>query len=120
MIKLTQGDILKADAEALVNTVNCVGIMGRGIALQFKKAFANNFQAYAAACKAGQVQPGTMFVYNLNRLYNPRFIINFPTKRHWRNKSRIEDIQAGLTDLIQDEALLAATVGFTSLEELLG
>ena len=101
MIKLTQGDILKADAEALVNTVNCVGIMGRGIALQFKKAFANNFQAYAAACKAGQVQPGTMFVYNLNRLYNPRFIINFPTKRHWRNKSRIEDIQAGLTDLIQ-------------------
>lgn len=101
MLKLTQGDILTADAEALVNTVNCVGIMGRGIALQFKKAFDNNFKAYAAACKAGQVQPGTMFVYDLNRLYNPRFIINFPTKRHWRNKSRIEDIQTGLSDLIR-------------------
>lgn len=101
MIELTQGDILNADTEALVNTVNCVGIMGRGIALQFKKAFPENFQAYEAACKVGQVQPGKMFVYDLNRLYNPRFIINFPTKRHWRNNSRMEDIQAGLTDLIQ-------------------
>jgi O-acetyl-ADP-ribose deacetylase (regulator of RNase III) len=100
MIKLTQGDILKADAEALVNTVNCVGIMGRGVALQFKKAFPENFKAYEAACKADQVQPGKMFIHDLNRLYNPRFIINFPTKRHWRSNSRIEDIQAGLTDLI--------------------
>lgn len=100
MIKLTQGDILKADAEALVNTVNCVGIMGRGVALQFKKAFPANFKAYEVACKAHQVQPGKMFVYNLDRLYNPRFIINFPTKRHWKSNSRIEDIQAGLTDLI--------------------
>lgn len=100
MIKLTQGDILKTDAEALVNTVNCVGVMGRGIALQFKKAFPDNFKAYATACKAHQVQPGKMFVHNLNRLYNPRFIINFPTKRHWKNQSRIEDIQAGLSDLI--------------------
>jgi O-acetyl-ADP-ribose deacetylase (regulator of RNase III) len=100
MITLTQGDILKADAEVLVNTVNCVGIMGRGVALQFKKAFPENFKAYEVACKANQVQPGKMFVYDLNRLYNPRFIINFPTKRHWKNKSRIEDIQAGLTDLI--------------------
>lgn len=100
MIKLTQGDILKADAEALVNTVNCVGIMGRGVALQFKKAFPANFKAYEVACKAHQVQPGKMFVYHLDRLYNPRFIINFPTKRHWKSNSRIEDIQAGLTDLI--------------------
>jgi O-acetyl-ADP-ribose deacetylase (regulator of RNase III) len=100
MIKLTQGDILKADAEALVNTVNCVGIMGRGVALQFRKAFSENFKAYEVACKANQVQPGKMFVYDLNRLYNPRFIINFPTKRHWKSNSRIEDIQAGLTDLI--------------------
>lgn len=101
MIQRTQGDILKADAEALVNTVNCVGVMGRGIALQFRKAFPENFKAYAAACKAEQVQPGTMFVHDLNRLVNPRFIINFPTKRHWRNKSRIEDIQAGLEDLVK-------------------
>ncbi len=100
MIELTQGDILKADAEALVNTVNCVGIMGRGIALQFRKAFPENFKAYEAACKAHQVQPGKMFIYDLNRLYNPRFIINFPTKRHWKGKSRIEDIKSGLADLI--------------------
>ncbi len=100
MIKLTQGDILKADAEALVNTVNCVGIMGRGVALQFKKAFPENFKAYEVACKVNQVQPGKMFVYDLNCLYSPRFIINFPTKRHWKSKSRIEDIQSGLTDLI--------------------
>ncbi len=100
MIKLTQGDILTADAEALVNTVNCVGIMGRGIALQFKKAFPDNFKAYEVACKAGQVRPGKMFVHDLNRLYNPRFIINFPTKRHWKSNSRLEDIQTGLTDLV--------------------
>ncbi|MDF5715003.1 MAG: macro domain-containing protein [Rhizonema sp. NSF051] len=100
MIELTQGDILKADAEALVNTVNCVGIMGRGIALQFRKAFPGNFKAYEAACKSHQVQPGKMFIYDLNRLYNPRFIINFPTKRHWKHKSSIDDIKSGLLDLI--------------------
>jgi O-acetyl-ADP-ribose deacetylase (regulator of RNase III) len=100
MIKLTQGDILKADTEALVNTVNCVGIMGRGVALQFKKAFPENFKAYEAACKAKQVQLGKVFVFDLNRLYNPRLILNFPTKQHWKSKSHIESIQAGLTDLI--------------------
>ncbi|MGQ4647735.1 type II toxin-antitoxin system antitoxin DNA ADP-ribosyl glycohydrolase DarG [Lyngbya aestuarii] len=100
MIELTQGDILKADTEALVNTVNCVGIMGRGIALQFRKAFPENFKAYEAACKAHQVQPGKMFIHDLNRLYNPHFIINFPTKRHWKGKSRIEDIKSGLADLV--------------------
>ncbi len=100
MIELTQGDILKAEAEALVNTVNCVGIMGRGIALQFRKAFPENFKAYEAACKVEQVQAGKMFVYDLNRLYAPRFIINFPTKRHWKGKSRIEDIKLGLADLL--------------------
>jgi O-acetyl-ADP-ribose deacetylase (regulator of RNase III) len=100
MIELTQGDILKADAEALVNTVNCVGVMGRGIALQFRKAFPENFKAYEAACKAQYVQPGKMFIHDLNHLYNPRFIVNFPTKRHWKGKSRIEDIQSGLVDLI--------------------
>jgi O-acetyl-ADP-ribose deacetylase (regulator of RNase III) len=101
MIELFQGDILKADVEALVNTVNCVGVMGRGIALQFRKAFPSNFKAYEAACKANQVKPGKMFIYDLNRLYNPHFIINFPTKRHWKGKSHIEDIRLGLTDLIE-------------------
>jgi O-acetyl-ADP-ribose deacetylase (regulator of RNase III) len=102
MIKLQQGDILHADAEAIVNTVNCVGIMGRGIALQFRKAFPENYKAYKAACNRGELQPGKMFVFDLNRFQHPRFIINFPTKRHWRGKSRIEDIKVGLKALIEE------------------
>lgn len=102
MINLTTGDILNADAEALVNTVNCVGIMGRGIALQFKNAYPENFKAYATACDAGDVQPGRMFVFSTGRLTNPRYIINFPTKRHWRGKSRIEDIESGLKALAHE------------------
>ena len=88
MIEYTHGDILKSDAEALVNTVNCVGVMGRGIALQFKHAYPENFNAYAAACRREEVQPGRMFVFETERLMSPRYIINFPTKRHWRGKSR--------------------------------
>ena len=101
-IELRTGDILKADAEAIVNTVNCVGIMGRGIALQFKKAFPANFRAYALACDEGEVQPGRMFVYDTGAFTNPRYIINFPTKRHWKGKSRIEDIDSGLIALAQE------------------
>ncbi|MGC8732427.1 MAG: type II toxin-antitoxin system antitoxin DNA ADP-ribosyl glycohydrolase DarG [Halothiobacillaceae bacterium] len=100
MIEFTSGDILKCEADALVNTVNCVGVMGRGIALQFKNAFPENFKAYEAACKREAVQPGRMFVFETGQLTPPRFIINFPTKRHWRGKSRIEDIDAGLVDLV--------------------
>lgn len=99
MIEYKTGDILAEDAEALVNTVNCVGIMGRGIALQFKNAFPENFEAYAEACKRDEVQPGRMFVFETAQLAPPRYIINFPTKRHWRGKSRMEDIDAGLHDL---------------------
>jgi O-acetyl-ADP-ribose deacetylase (regulator of RNase III) len=99
MIEYRKGDILTADAEALVNTVNCVGIMGRGIALQFKNAFPSNFKAYAAACRRNEVQPGRMFVVRTGALNNPKYIINFPTKRHWRGKSRLEDIEAGLKAL---------------------
>ena len=99
MIEYKVGDVLSEKAEALVNTVNCVGVMGRGVALQFKKAFPDNFKAYAKACQAGEVQPGRMFVFETKRLDNPRYIINFPTKRHWRGKSRIADIEAGLTAL---------------------
>ena len=102
MLKLTKGDILKADAEALVNTVNCVGVMGRGIALQFRKAFPENFKAYKAACDKKSLQPGHMLVYELNRFENPRYIINFPTKRHWKGKSIIEDIESGLKALVQE------------------
>jgi O-acetyl-ADP-ribose deacetylase (regulator of RNase III) len=102
MIEFTRGDILKADAEALVNTVNCVGIMGRGIALQFKNLFPDNFKAYEAACQREELHPGKMFVFETRTLTNPRFIINFPTKRHWRGKSRMEDIDSGLRALVEE------------------
>lgn len=102
MIEYVQGNIFAASVEALVNTVNCIGVMGRGIALQFKNAFPENFKAYAAACQRKDVQPGRMFVYETNRLTNPRYIINFPTKRHWQSKSRMEDIDSGLKALAQE------------------
>lgn len=102
MIEITRGDILRADAEAIVNTVNCVGVMGRGIALQFKKAWPENFKAYAAACKSKDLQPGKMFIFETGQLANPRFIVNFPTKRHWRGASQIEDIGSGLAALVED------------------
>ena len=100
MIEYTSGDILQCEADALVNTVNCVGVMGRGIALQFKNVYPENFQAYEAACKRDAVQPGRMFVFETGQLTLPRFIINFPTKHHWRGKSRIEDIDVGFVDLV--------------------
>jgi len=101
MIELTRrGNIFDAEAEALVNAVNCVGVMGHGIAMQFKRAYPENFKSYKKACDAGEVFPGKMFVHDLNTIYNPRYIINFPTKRHWRGKSRLEDIETGLYDLI--------------------
>ena len=101
MIEFTSGDILRSEAEALVNTVNCVGVMGRGIALQFKNAYPDNFKAYAAACRRGEVQPGRMFLFETGQLTLPHYIVNFPTKRHWRGKSRMEDIVAGLTALAE-------------------
>lgn len=101
MIDYRTGDILRDESEALVNTVNCVGIMGRGIALQFKAAYPENFREYAAACKRNEVQPGRMFIYETGKLTSPRFIINFPTKRHWRGKSRMQDIERGLMALTE-------------------
>ncbi|MCJ2186662.1 type II toxin-antitoxin system antitoxin DNA ADP-ribosyl glycohydrolase DarG [Novosphingobium beihaiensis] len=100
-IELRTGDILKADADAIVNTVNCVGVMGRGIALQFKNAYPANFKAYKAACDADLVQPGRMFVFETGK-FTPRYIINFPTKRHWKGKSRMEDIDSGLRALAHE------------------
>ena len=102
MIEFKTGDILTTDVEALVNTVNCVGIMGRGIALQFKNRFPDNFLAYQAACDRGEVQPGRMFVFETRTLTNPKYILNFPTKRHWRGKSRMEDIESGLASLVDE------------------
>jgi len=102
MIEYKQGDLLAEPAETLVNTVNCVGFMGRGIALQFKRAFPENFKAYAAACRRGEVEPGRMLVFETGELTPPRYIVNFPTKRHWRGKSRIEDIERGLAALVAE------------------
>lgn len=99
MITFTQGNLLEARAEALVNTVNTVGVMGKGIALMFKERFADNFRRYAAACKAKEVRTGRMFVTEVNELGGPRWIINFPTKQHWRGDSRMEWITEGLRDL---------------------
>ena len=101
MITYRTGDILQAGTEALVNTVNCVGVMGRGIALQFKNAFPRNFKAYELACGRDEVQPGRMFVVETGMM-SPRLIINFPTKRHWRGKSRMEDIDSGLVALVEE------------------
>jgi len=99
MIRFTQGNLLAADVEALVNTVNTVGIMGKGIALMFKDKLEPNFREYAAACKRGEVHTGRMFVTENPALMGPRWIINFPTKEHWRTRTRIEWIEDGLEDL---------------------
>ena len=99
MITFTQGNLLEADAEALVNTVNTVGVMGKGIALMFKDAFPENFKAYEAACKRNEIAPGTIFATERRGLTGPKWIINFATKRHWRHPSKIEWIENGLVQL---------------------
>jgi O-acetyl-ADP-ribose deacetylase (regulator of RNase III) len=102
MLELVTGNLLEADTEALFNAVNTEGVMGKGIALQFKKRYPDMFEAYHRACKESQVQPGRMHVYELAEMFNPRYIINFPTKRDWRSPSRIEDIKTGLTALSEE------------------
>lgn len=94
-----KGNLLTADVDALVNTVNLQGVMGKGLALQFKKAFPEAFRSYERACKACEVQIGKMHV--VKRLASPRFIINFPTKRHWRQPSKLSYIRDGLVDLVE-------------------
>ncbi|MGA3129033.1 MAG: macro domain-containing protein [Candidatus Korobacteraceae bacterium] len=99
MMKFLQGNLLDARVEALVNTVNTVGVMGKGIALMFKEAFPNNFRAYEYACKHNEVRIGRMFVTENAAFKGPHWIINFPTKEHWRPPSKIEWIVEGLQDL---------------------
>ena len=96
-----QGNLLTADADALVNTVNTVGVMGKGIALQFKRAHPDNYAAYRAAYERGELRIGRILVFDTGRLGSGRYILNFPTKRHWRSGSRLEDIRAGLDDLVR-------------------
>lgn len=100
MITFTQGNLLEADVEAVVNTVNTVGIMGKGIALMFKEMFPKNFEAYARACAADEVRIGKMFVTESAELFGPHWIINFPTKTHWRVKTKLEWVEQGLQDLV--------------------
>lgn len=96
MLEFTQGDMFEAPADIRVNTVNCVGVMGAGVALAFKQRYPDMFKDYQSACKDGQVRPGRMYVW---KSLEGDWIINFPTKRDWRDPSRYEDIEAGLDDL---------------------
>jgi O-acetyl-ADP-ribose deacetylase (regulator of RNase III) len=95
------GNLLLAQVDALVNTVNTVGVAGKGIALQFRQAFPDNYRMYERAAKRGEVEPGRMFVTPTGHIQPPHYIINFPTKRHWRGASRLQDIEAGLQDLVR-------------------
>ncbi|HEU5036074.1 MAG TPA: macro domain-containing protein [Nocardioides sp.] len=101
MIKKSSGNLLRAEAEALVNTVNTEGVMGKGIALQFKKAYPDMYDAYRRAAKAGEIQLGRVQVWHTEQMTGPKYIINFPTKGHWKSRSRLRDIEEGLTDLIK-------------------
>lgn len=100
LITYGEGNLLQADTDALVNTVNCVGVMGKGIALQFKRRYPDMFAAYQKACKNGEITIGKMFVFETGQLDGPKCVINFPTKKHWRSPSQLSYIDAGLTDLI--------------------
>src|SRR5271167_400618 len=99
MMKFIQGNLLDADVDALVNTVNTVGVMGKGVALMFKEAFPENFAIYEEACKRKEVRLGHVLAVRRDDLYGPKWIINFPTKGHWRYPSKIEWIEDGLKDL---------------------
>ena len=100
-IRYVTGDLLAEECEAFVNSVNCVGVMGRGVALAFKRRFPANFKAYKQACDWGEIEPGRMFVFRTDELL-PRYIINFPTKRHWHGRSRLDDIKIGLPALVTE------------------
>lgn len=99
MITFRRGNLLEAPVDALVNTVNTVGVMGKGIALMFKEAFPENFRAYETACARNEIRIGQMFVTGNTALQGPRWLINFPTKQHWRHPSKLEWIVDGLKDL---------------------
>ena len=123
-MKGVEGDLLGSNMMALVNPVNTVGVMGKGLALQFKNAYPNNFKAYLKACKQDQVRVGKMFIFDCGLQHSPRYIINFPTKQHWRHPSKLEYIGTGLEDLIlqiqtleiQSIAIPALGVGLGGLD----
>src|SRR5260370_282218 len=100
-VRIKSGDLLKEESDAIVNTVNCVGVMGKGVALQFKQRWPENFKDYETACKREEIRPGKMFIHDLGKWSKPRFIINFPTKVHWRRDSKLEYVEDGLRDLVK-------------------
>src|SRR5437867_3314192 len=101
MIRFTQGNLLEAPAEALVNTVNEKGVMGKGVALMFKEAFPDSAKAYEDAARRGEVHVGKVLVTERAGNDGPRWIIHFPTKKHWRNPSKLEWVRDGLQDLVR-------------------
>ena len=102
MIRYITGNILESNAKALINTVNTVGVMGKGIALQFKKAYHNNFKTYVEACKRNEIEIGKLLVTKDSNLNSgEKYIINFPTKKDWRKPSEYYFIESGLDDLIR-------------------
>jgi O-acetyl-ADP-ribose deacetylase (regulator of RNase III) len=116
MIIEGDGNLLTADVDALVNTVNTVGVMGKGIALQFKRAYPANYAFYRAACDAGQVRLGEMLLFDSGRLGPRRFVINFPTKGHWKSRSRLDDVRSGLADLVR--VIRAENIGSVAVPAL--
>jgi O-acetyl-ADP-ribose deacetylase (regulator of RNase III) len=112
------GDIFASGAEVLVNTVNCVGVMGKGLALEVKQRFPKVFEDYRYACGCGLVAPGRVFVSATGLLppEGPRFVVNLPTKRHWREPSRLDDVRSGLVSLA--EVLPALGVASVSIPAL--
>lgn len=106
MIEFVQGNLFDAEVDAIVNAVNCVGVMGKGIALEFKKRFPDNFMAYKANCDAGRLQLGRVLTYDNGASAKPRYIVNFPTKNHWRDASQLHDIRSGLESLASEIDLL--------------
>ena len=111
MIRESTGNLLMAPAQALVNAVNTVGVMGKGLALQFKKAYPAMFREYQAAAKAGELTPGRVQVWASDRLEGPRYVVNFPTKRDWRTPSKLEYVDTGLDDL----ARVIVELGITTI-----
>ena len=111
MIRYVRSDILTADVQILVNPVNCVGVMGKGLALRFARVFPDNRRAYALACSERRLAPGRLFVFETGRRGRAETIVNLPTKRHWRDPSRIEDVASGIAALAE----LTGKRGFASL-----
>lgn len=112
MIEYARGDILEADTEAIVNSVNCVGVMGRGLALQVKKAFPETFARYKAVCERGELEPGRVFIHDRGALLpvdGPRYIANVPTKTHWRPPSKVQYIEDGAEALVREVKRLQIT-----------